>query len=113
VTLWQTNRKLTPAEVREARSLCSDHSYAELARQLGVHRSTVRAAVIGKSWNTPRSESGEPSGAKLTSSEVVEIRGRSRSEPVASLAASYGVSFSAVWRIASGRSWRELPEGLP
>jgi hypothetical protein len=57
----------------------------------------------GRQWITHGTRNGQ---ARLTESQVGEIRGSTDSERV--LASRYGVHHSTIHRIRSGRSWRAL-----
>jgi transposase len=109
--IWKTTAKLAPQQVKLARDLhASGASCAAIARQLGVSTSNVSLITTGKAWRGPRAERGESPGARLTGSEVEEIRDRARHEPLAKIAAHYGVAYSTAWRISTGRSWREAQQ---
>lgn len=94
-------RRLATEEVSAIRER-KDVSAAELAREFGVHSSTVRRVRAGQSW------SGDGRAAtKLTAASARELRDRlERGESVKKLAAEYGVGQTTVRNVQSGHSWR-------
>jgi hypothetical protein len=68
-----------------------------------VHGSKVLFNMVGE----------KALAAKLTWSQVDEVRKRlAAGEKVESLRIAFGVSFSAIYRIRSGRTWRYRPTSI-
>jgi hypothetical protein len=71
---------------------------------LGTHLLNMRDKLKKGRQNAPAGERN--AGAKLTASQVRDIR--SSELPAAELAAIYGLHWSAIYRIRSGKKWRSL-----
>jgi uncharacterized protein YerC len=121
------NAKLTEEQVvtiRERR--IARESYSDIAKDFGVSRATITFVCIGGRWGHFRTDlidrckaipddgatlkrGGQNPSAKLTNERVLSIkdelaRGRSRKQ----IAADYGMSVSAIDRIAIGRTWTHI-----
>lgn len=83
----------------------------DLARQLGVRRTTINDIVRGRSWlpaGVLRPSKG-PHKRKLTEAQVGEIKrllleGAGYTE----LASRFGVKPGAIWFIATGKTWKRV-----
>ena len=112
--------KLTNEQVLQIRLLVMNGEFHQvLADRFGVSQSAITNIVTGKRWKhlpvgkrTKRVQLGEQNGqARLCTADVYEIRALTASGACgAQVAAMFGVSASAVYKIAERRSWRHLPE---
>jgi DNA-binding NarL/FixJ family response regulator len=107
--------KLTDDKVRQIITLLVEgQGHRNIAEQLGVEHTTIGRIARGQAWpHIPRPPNFENlirhSRAKLTESQVREIR-RLKKEGLADreIASRFGVTRSAVGRIASGKHWAWL-----
>lgn len=91
-------------------------SYPEIAKDYGVTEDVICRIQIGRSWkhvDGTRIRRGQVRGtrahaAKLTESDIPLIRSDTR--PLLQIAKAYGVSWTAIKAIKSGKSWRHVDE---
>jgi DNA-binding transcriptional regulator YiaG len=109
------NAKLSPSAVQRIRRLSERLSYTQLARRMGIHRTTVSRAARALTWTDvlPRKDDQLASRnlrpvAKLSPETVAEIRRLSNAVNHRELAAIFGINRATVWRIVNRRTWRDL-----
>lgn len=123
------NAKLDDASARDIHfRYASGESAAALGDEFGVDRNTIIRVINGTGWrhlklpnivrdpSDPPPQHGEANrGAKMTEAQVFQAYALIKSgTPAASVAEKFGVSYSAIRRIATGRSWGHLGlEPLP
>ena len=72
--------------------------------QIGTQAENVRDAVERGRWPTGETNSQ----AKLTESQVLEIRELAKTTPLNILAEKYSVDSSQAWRIVNRKTWRHI-----
>lgn len=109
---------MTTEQVEEAkRRYMAGERQIDIAREFGVHQSTVSKALTGATWKHAGGEVVARAGnrgeratrAKLTRVDVVAIKGRlADGASCAELGAQYNVTPGAIWAIREGRTWRHV-----
>ena len=109
-----SGHKFTPDEVRAIRQRHADGARArDLADELDVGEATIRRMLSRESYKHVSDEVRVTMGgrAKLTDEEVLEIRARiAANETHVAIASDYGVSASAIDRVARGSSYTHVEE---
>jgi len=122
---YANNARLTNAQVLEIREqyTTQDITQCELAMRWGVSQAEISKIVMGKSWkhleqkqakygnNARRGKRGDRNNqAKLTSSQVLEIRKRYAQGKITQtkLAQQYNVSRSAISAIITRATWSHI-----
>lgn len=75
---------------------------------LAPHQQNVCDAVRDGLWSDRRGEVNP--AAKLTESQVKQIRAKGRSGTITSIAQKYGVSRKSIYRILDGTHWKHVRE---
>jgi hypothetical protein len=102
---------LSYEDIAELKALCEVHPKYMVAMLYGAHESTVSRARRGIHWaQTDEQLAAKPHrpAAKLSLSDVADIRRLSGTLRHSEIAAMFGISRGHVWKIATYRSWKDL-----
>lgn len=118
--------KLNELQVREIRRRAdAGESLSDMAAEFSISKSNVSSIVKGETWKTvplgttaghvrignKGSARGEASGAsRFTEADIMDIRTRAfNGERFDSIGPDYDLSYSGVYQIVRGNSWKHLP----
>jgi DNA-binding transcriptional regulator YiaG len=104
--------KLSHEDAVEIRELCEVHLQCDVAKLFRVHAATVSRARRSLTWRETDDQLASRTlrpAAKISLSDVEAIRRLSGTLRHSDLAAMFGVHRATIWKIVSGRSWRDLP----
>lgn len=109
---------LSEEQIEEIRSTTHDVKDKELAISFGVSRAAMQRIRSGTAYQSSKGDtvigrskglSGESNAkAKLTESQVLDIKYNLTHVKNSELAQTYGVTIGAIQRIRSGKSWSHL-----
>jgi hypothetical protein len=93
-------------DIAEIGVLCETHAQRDVAALFRVHPTTISRARRGLSWRSDGPADPRRSNAKLSPSDVMELRRSTLS--LAALARKYGVCKRSVYRAIRGETWRTV-----
>jgi hypothetical protein len=99
---------LSCADAEEIRELCQVHPQRDVAKLFRVHESTISRARRGLSWRVNGPVMPMPN-AKLSATDVADIRRLEGHLRIVDLVQMFKVHRCTIWKITTGRTWRDLP----
>jgi hypothetical protein len=107
----RSQRALSFEDVVELRELCETHPQRRVAMLFGIAASTVSRVRRGLSWRVDRPVKPAPyfHNVKLSPADIEDIRRLAGHLRTGELARMFKVHRTTIWKITTGRTWRDLP----